>query len=276
MEQHVEIDTKDQHGRTAFFYAVQQQESTIAKLLLQGGTDPNTTECGYAVPILYSSGSPQTFQDLEFCNNTGAIGDQTPLFFAAGNGDDDMVNFLLEKGVDPNHQDRFGERPICWAAGRGCEAVVKMLLDSGADLNQLSLFWALGTHRASIYDKIKRGGLDVPWLDGDMQAVVSLLLQHGADPNITNEKGQTPLSLVVKRGFNSNELVTQLLKAGSNPNIKDEYGRTLLMGATVRGMDQVVIALLEAPNIVRDASDTFGRIVLIEATRRREYRLSKL
>lgn len=47
------------------------------------------------------------------------------------------------------------------------------------------------------------------------------------------------------------------------------------MGATVRGMDQVVTALLEVPNIDQDASDTFGRTTPIDAKRHKP-RLTKL
>ena len=37
-------------------------------------------------------------------------------------------------------------------------------------------------------------------LDGDY-AISAYLLEHGADPNVTNDKGFTPLHLAAKKGF---------------------------------------------------------------------------
>lgn len=215
-------------------------------------------------------------------SGTSDLSYQTPLFFASGDGDDGLIRSLLEHGADPNHKDRFGDRPICWVAAQGYEAIVKMLLDSDVDANyygkpnQAPLLWAFGTPDSPNYDILRRNRECHDYVVGDTQAVVSLLLRYGADPNIMDDKGRGILLLVVEHGFNSKALVTQLLKAGSNPNTRDKNGRTPLMDATVRGMGQVVKALLESPNIERDASDIFGRTALMEATRRHKPRLVKL
>lgn len=159
-----------------------------------------------------------------------------------------------------------------------------MLYDRGADANcyrnssQSPLLWAFRTHNASLRNKLERGRGPGAWHYNavrDMEAVVSLLLQYDADPNITHGKGRTILPMAVKYEFNSKEPVAQLLKAGSNPNMKDKYGRTPLMGAEVRKMEQVVAALLEAQSLDRDATDVFGRTALIEATKICNLRLVK-
>jgi len=228
------------------------------------------------MPILYTSRDfGQPIPDLEIRNASKVIGYQTPLFFAAGNGDDDLVESGLPRQVREEAH-LLGSRPRI-------RSIVKMLLDRGADSNhcgspdQSPLLWALVTQYASLHNKIERSkGLGTRHYDaiGDKKTVVSLLLQYGVDPNITDAKGKLHC-LVVERGFNSNELVTQLLKAGINPNIKDKHCRTPFMDATVRGMDQAVTALLKPPNIERDASDIFGRTALMEATRRHKSRLVK-
>src|SRR5262249_22558006 len=54
----------------------------------------------------------------------------TPLFWAARNGHGAVVKLLLETGkVDVDSKDgRFGLTPLSWAARNGHEAVVKLLL----------------------------------------------------------------------------------------------------------------------------------------------------
>lgn len=55
------------------------------------------------------------------------------------------------------------------------------------------------------------------------------LLKHGADPNIQDEHGLTPLMRAVN--YNHIENVKDLLKHGADPNIQDQHGLTPLMRA---------------------------------------------
>jgi len=47
--------------------------------------------------------------------------------------------------------------------------------------------------------------------------LVSLLLQHGADPNRLNDRGQSPLAGVVFK--NEKEVIHVLLEAGADPEL---------------------------------------------------------
>ncbi|CAI7596712.1 unnamed protein product [Penicillium pancosmium] len=265
LEKNMKVDAKDTHGRTPLFYAVQRREIKIARALLDAGANPNITEAGYVEPLRYKAKHfTLTFKDLEARNSAGCFGGTTPLFYAAGDGND-------------NPQDQFGERPICWAAGKGYEAIVKMLLDKGADPNhpedpsQSPIFWALKSHDGGLHQKIIRGRGLGSWDNvavGDMSAVVDLLLQYGADPNVVDEKGHTPISLLVDFEVNSRKIVKSLLGAGCNPNVKGRYGRTPLMGAVVRDLGEFVDALCEDPNLDREATDNFGRTATTEAIAR--------
>ncbi|GAQ42408.1 hypothetical protein TRIVIDRAFT_229138 [Aspergillus niger] len=259
----MKIDVKDKHGRTPLFYAVQRRELNIARTLLEAGANPNTTEAGYVEPLRYRDKVVSVpLKDLEARNTANCFGDTTPLFYAAAQ-------------VDP--QDQFGEKPICWAAGKGYEAIVKILLDKGANPNQPDnpsqspIFWALKLHEESLSQKISRGRGSGSWPNfgvGDMSAVVEVLLQRGADPNIVDEKGRPLISLLIDREVNSRNIVESLLGAGCNPNVKDRYGRTPLMGAVVRDMLEFASALLEDPRLDREATDSFGRTAIKEAISR--------
>jgi len=78
-----------------------------------------------------------TFGREDATPDTADEGCRTPLSWAAGNGDEDVVKMLFEReDVTPSAADNDGRKPLPWAAGKGCEDIVKMLLrqrDANAD-----------------------------------------------------------------------------------------------------------------------------------------------
>ncbi len=64
-------------------------------------------------------------------------GGRTALIFAAGSGYDEVVEFLLDRGADPdgiNTED--GTTPLMWAANAGQARAVRKLLDAGARVSR--------------------------------------------------------------------------------------------------------------------------------------------
>jgi ankyrin repeat protein len=57
---------------------------------------------------------------------------------------------------------------------------------------------------------------------------VRYLLQHGADPDLCDGKGESPLHIALKGGYRRNQMVKILLEGGANPNLVDEEGNTPL------------------------------------------------
>ena len=56
----------------------------------------------------------------------------------------------------------------------------------------------------------------------DYTAVIKALLKAGANPNIKDNDGNTPLHVAAVSG--QTEAITALLKAGANPHIKNNAG----------------------------------------------------
>ncbi|RAK88087.1 ankyrin [Aspergillus costaricaensis CBS 115574] len=110
-EQKIPFDVQDEHGRISLFDAVQMGHYEVAKLLLEAGANPNTTERGALAPIPYDAKGP-----LRFRNQPDKVATHTPLFFAAGTGDDRMVELLLSHSAEPDHENKYGETDNvgCW------------------------------------------------------------------------------------------------------------------------------------------------------------------
>lgn len=85
---------------------------------------------------------------------------------------------------------------------------------------------------------------------------VRFLTQNGANPNIGDKNGATPLQIASTLG--SIEVVTALLKAGANVDVANDAGETPLIAA-VHKRDVPMVRLLLANKANPDRSDNSGR-----------------
>ncbi|OBT67655.1 hypothetical protein VE03_03419 [Pseudogymnoascus sp. 23342-1-I1] len=58
---------------------------------------------------------------------------------ATDNGNEALVNLLLEKGADVDSKDSYGRTPLSWATEKGNEAAVKLLLEKGATVDSTDI-----------------------------------------------------------------------------------------------------------------------------------------
>ncbi len=75
-------------------------------------------------------------------------------------------------------------------------------------------------------------------------AMVRLLLMHGADPGIRDEKGATALHYAVM-GPDAFDIILLLLEKGADINVMDNMGYTALMNAVVNDKPDLVRLMLE-------------------------------
>lgn len=85
---------------------------------------------------------------------------------------------------------------------------------------------------------------------------IRFLLQRGADPNIRNKKGISPLQLATSMGFTDG--VEALIKGGANVNVSDQTGETPLIAAVHQRNPELVRVLL-AQGADPDHNDNSGR-----------------
>lgn len=157
------------------------------------------------------------------------------LVSATKRGDLPGVQALLAGGADANFCDAADEEngAIYWAGVKGKTSVLRCLLENGGDVNLPNRKGNTVLIMSSLFNHID---------------TVALELQKGADPNITNNDGWSPLMLACEKG--NNEIIASLLRfAGINVNSLRRDGSTALSEACKHGHAETVRMLVTSRGI---------------------------
>ena len=129
------------NGSTALMKASARGHTDIVGMLLEKGAYVNATnkngwtalmvasEKGHTetVAMLVDNGADMTVRDFEE--------DLTPFQFACGDGNEELVKFFLDKGVDVNSNTDDGPTALMLACLSKNINIIKMLIDNGANIN---------------------------------------------------------------------------------------------------------------------------------------------
>ena len=142
------------------------------------------------------------YDKCELTAHNGRYSLSTPLHM--GGVPDELVIWLVEKGLDINIPDYYGATPLYRQATMGRDTV-KLLLELGADIEKSNTYGNTPLHMAAEFFHSK---------------TVALLLEKGASVHSKNDRGQTPLDsvLTVCRGIyiaQTAEIASMLLDAGA-------------------------------------------------------------
>lgn len=166
----------------------------------------------------------------------------TPLSAASFNDHKEVVDYLIAQGAIVNSTNFFGgTTPLYWAIRGDNKEIIKLLLDKGADINVITSEGRLISQARSpealqvLLDKgvelnvagDKRPPLHVAAYHGNLE-LVRALLEHGAQPNVLNSWGATPLHEAARSEEANPEIAALLIKHGANVNAEDSGGGTPL------------------------------------------------
>lgn len=176
IDQGAPLDGQDDRGRTAAVAATHAQQTEAVRLLIEAGADINIRD--------------------QRSDNV--------LLYAGAEGYLDIVNLAIAAGADTKLTNRFGGIAIIPASEHGYVEVVETLLrNSDTNVNHVNnLGWTALLEAIILSDGGPRH-----------QQVVALLIEHGADVNLADNDGVTPLQHAKQRGFT--QIAQQLEAAGA-------------------------------------------------------------
>ena len=241
-----DVDTSAPDGHTALMIATASRRSATAVALIERGADPNLTGAGY-----------------------------TALHLAVPRNQVDVVRALLAHGADPNA--RVETAPLrIFGPGRGAGSEVPRLTPGAEN--------TVADHpvdtRAAAVDSNQTATAFFLAAKQVNQPLMEILVEGGADPELTIDDGTTPLMVAAgltqvqgpraQRGDVSSfftvwnladclEAVRYLTEElGVDVNAVNRAGQTALQGAAYMGADPVV-EFLVAQGAQLDVQDTQGQ-----------------
>ena len=154
----------------------------------------------------------------------------TPIHIASRNGHLSVIKILIDNGVDFDQRDGFDESPLKIACYQGHYESAKMLIQNGAVVYKNlddDFDHSIVYERQLLHTVFERGLLDI----------AELLVCSGADVDYQYDSN-TPLHLALQYDyFDHSDLVGALIEKGANTEIKNEDGNTPLEDAMKLGPD---------------------------------------
>ncbi|HEY9319089.1 MAG TPA: ankyrin repeat domain-containing protein [Achromobacter sp.] len=169
------LEARDAQGNTPLLRATQGNHAQAARVLIEAGADVN---------------AQNQMQDSAY-------------LLAGAQGYREILALTLQHGADLKSTNRYGGTALIPACERGHVEVVKTLLQAGVDPNHVNRLGWTGLLEAII---LSDGG-------PRHQQIVALLIEGGADVNLADGDGRTPIAHARQRG--QREMVQLLERAGA-------------------------------------------------------------
>ena len=237
----IDVNATEADGATALIYASYRDELETVQRLLDAGADPDIAN-EYGITPLFLAMENRSTAMVNQLLEGGANPDsatwsgETLLMAATRMGFMEAIDMLLEHGVNLNAQDpRRGQSALMWAISFGYPEIARKFIEHGADVNARTIRLneeftplVLEGYMGTTIHTVPMGGY-TPLLfaakNGDIDTA-KLLLEHGADINISSETDGDPLLIAASQGHE--DLAVFLLEQGADPNAVDGNGMTAL------------------------------------------------
>ena len=247
IEKGADINARNASGSTALMWSV--TDSSKVRLLLDHNADVNVAARSGRTALIIAAFTNPSAEVVRMLIEKGArvdVMDQrkvTPLNAATFANDTASVRLLLDASADIQTADTFiGLTPLINAAGNRNLETVKMLLAKGANVNAVSKTQDLPRIQTGI---VEFGGwtpllMSVPFGPPE---IAKTLIDAGAQVNVQDYRGFTPLMLAVATDRANPETVQLLLSHKADTQLKTRAGETASDWAAKFNDEPVVRAL---------------------------------
>ena len=219
LQHNADANCKDGDGWTALYRAVVQEQTASVKALLAHGADATIPQSDGFTPLHAAvQNQLEPMVQLLVSKDPGLVTAidkfrQTPLFYAARNGDESLVRLLLQiRETDIYFRDNGGWLPIHWAVLEGGLAFIN---DTLAEYLQST------DRKKGLQDNERNFLLALAAARGQLEAV-NLLLNAGINANEYDAQYGSALQAATQNGCAN--VVERLMEAGANPTLKDLHG----------------------------------------------------
>ncbi|CAB0037076.1 unnamed protein product [Trichogramma brassicae] len=275
----VDVDAVDAKGRTPLHLAVCRGRKKVASGLLKWGADPNSqyNELGEtALHVVCADYLEDDMEDVLYdilesgrcrINAVDSLG-KTPLHVALAGGRQNIVHALLVHGADPNQPDSDGSTPLHMVCQKRLEDGLTGMLFEYCERRYLPV---------QVDAQDGHGKTPLHWAVylGHQNSVHELLV-NGADPNLADHQGSTPLHLLCQRP-NVDDFAQLFFEwcvaQGQVPrlDVHDELGNTPLHYAVAdscqKHLTRLLLELGADPNLVNNE----GSMPLHNICKREQY-----
>ena len=231
-------NTEDNSGRTPLSFAAEQGNPAVVKMLLEAKADPNggkldaplqvaihKGETNSAQLLLRAGANPNTRGKVTWEARYGNVGHNdaqvTPLFLAVSTKNLPMVQLLLQFKADPNDTQTDNRSLLFMVLDK--PEIVRALLDAGAkaEATKTELEYSPSGRQYHHQTLLQSSAYQ------NQPETVALLLHHGANPNASDDRGNSVLHYAASRPAGK-EIFTLLLDHNANPNVRNNDGKTPL------------------------------------------------
>ena len=246
IECNTDVNVLDEYGYTPLHLAAYQGHSEIVILLLANGSEIDIKSGMYGetpLMIAASCGRKEIVKILiEFGADITLVSEKdrnrNSLHLAAIKGQDEIVELMINNGINIDTLDDQNCSPLHLAAVFGNTSTANVLIMKGAEVELQGLNRWTPLLFATYHKKIE---------------VARMLLKQGANLNAVDKYGRTPLHLVIKywswssgeeKDNDRKEFVQLLIDKGADLTMRDEKGKSVLDLCSFHEIGQYVFEYL--------------------------------
>lgn len=247
IERGLDVNSVNRFNQTPLHLAIERQNLLVIDHLISCGSNVNLVDANGNSPLHILSGALQNWDDKDQLESLLKVARKlleknanvnvqnrnlcTPLHYAAGESNFELVKLFLENEADVGVKNHFGGIPLNKAASGADLKTIKLLVDYGSDVNHTDEENLAPIHEACSQNVIR---------------IIKFLMERGADINVPGRDKWTPIMWSlraedtkiidnpVQLNFHQGRANTLkfLLEKGADVNLVGSDGNNVL---TVRG-----------------------------------------